>query len=271
MRLPSTCTKRPQSVRSTPTSAAFPSHRLATSRAVSDCSSAWKGSNLPDALPRAAHGSVRAVHRWHELGEPPPDQSSWTEHWRLASECVAWDDATTAFCCVGVPQYCADGCLPHNVAASMAQPQRALAHLVEWTHASAHRTRVEICVERQCAICAQMLIGKGCPLAVVAIAAFRDAERHARREAAAASEGGCAVCEADTDAPSPQNASHWPGVYRRGRALLQVFPGMRAQMINPRERPCVLCDAGGSWGAAHTSACPCVNIDSVPEWHADLE
>jgi len=225
-------------------------------------------------LPISPAGYFKSRERlleWHELGEPPPDQSSWTEHWRLASECVAWDDATTAFCCVGVPQYCADGCLPHNVAASMAQPQRALAHLVEWTHASAHRTRVEICVERQCAICAQMLIGKGCPLAVVAIAAFRDAERHARREAAAASEGGCAVCEADTDAPSPQNASHWPGVYRRGRALLQVFPGMRAQMINPRERPCVLCDAGGSWGAAHTSACPCVNIDSVPEWHADLE
>ena len=135
-----------------------------------------------------------AAHRWHELGEPPPDQSSSTEHWQLASECVAWDDATSAFCCVGAPHYCADGCLPHNVAASPAQPHCALAHLVEWTRASAHGTRVEICVERQCAVCAQLLLDKGCPVAIVTIDVFRTTERYARREAAAA-EGGCVVCD----------------------------------------------------------------------------
>jgi hypothetical protein len=158
--------------------------------------------------------------------------------------------------------------LPHNVAASPAQPQRALAHLVEWTHASPCRTRVEICVERQCAICAQMVLHKGCPWVVVPIAEFRDAERRARR-AAAAAEGECAVCDSDTDdadadAP-PRNEPRRLGVYRRGPVLLRVLPGRRSRplLINPRERPCELC---GTREPAHAETCPCVNAESLPEW-----
>ena len=144
-------------------------------------------------------------HKYDQYGEPPPDAASWTERWRLASECAAWTNETDAFCCVGVPLFCAGGRVPHNVYASPAQPQRALAHLVEWMHASAHHTRVEICVERQCEPCARVLLEKGCPLSIVPIAAFA-AERRARCKAAAAESvrvepqpTRCAACKAPED------------------------------------------------------------------------
>lgn len=176
------------------------------------------------------------------------------------------------FCCVGAPHYCAGGRVPHHVHANPAQPQRALVHLVEWTHASAHRTRVEIHLARQCASCARMLLERGFPLSIVAMAAFRDVERRARREAAECSSG-CVECETDgANEPQqqtpPQNVAHGAGsVYRRGRILLWIpYPGSREMLINPRERPCELCHAGQ--GKAHTAACPCVNVESVPERRA---
>lgn len=129
---------------------------------------------------------------WYEYGEPPPDQSSRKEGWKLASECAAWSDEVSKFCCVGAPHYCADGRLPHHVIASAAQPQRALLHLVEWTCLTAPGSiRVEISVGRQCQSCACMLLDKGCPLSIVPVAAFCK-EQRAREEHALAATGCCA-------------------------------------------------------------------------------
>jgi hypothetical protein len=215
-------------------------------------------------LPRGLLTSVcRAVRRWHELGEPPPDQSSSSEHLRLASECAACGDETSAFCCVGVPDFCAGGRLPHNIAASAEEPQRALLHLVEWEHQSARGTRVETCVERQCASCAQTLLETGCPLAIVPAAAFRNAERRERAATESETDGTDAQPQRPSQKLRPPNG--FGHVYRRGRVLLHVLPGNRPLLVNPRERPCVLCDAGPETGgrlSAHKSTCPCVNAES---------
>ena len=95
-----------------------------------------------------------------------------------------------------------------------------------------------------------MLLEKGCPLSIVAMAAFRDVERSARREAAE-SASGCVECETDgANEPQqqtpPQNVAQGAAnVYRRGRVLLWIpYPGSREMLINPRERPCELCRAG---------------------------
>lgn len=251
--------------------------------------------------PAGYFNSRERLLEWHEYGEPPPDQGSSTEQWRVASERAAWDDETAAFCCVGAPHFCADGHLPHNVIASPAQPQRALAHLVQWEHTTVHHTRVDFSVARQCESCAHMLLEKRCPLSIVPVAVFR-AECRARCEEAAIPR--CDACEpmpqpahtADTPAAcmagpdngvtgratqrfDPAQSGTVPtvtwqsdtrlgsgNVYRRGRILLWIpYPGSREMLINPRERPCELCHAGPA--KAHATTCPCVNVESVPERH----
>ena len=136
------------------------------------------------------------------------------------------------------------------------QPQRVLVHLVERTHASMHHRRVEISMARHCEPCARLLLEKGCPLSVVPLATFC-AEWRVR-------------CEAAADAPAPNPSQRHAGaVYRRGQVLLHVLPGMRPLLINPRERPCVLCGTDERRGRRdpHADTCPCVNVESVPEWH----
>ena len=56
---------------------------------------------------------------------------------------------------------------PHNVAASVHDPQWALCHLVEWTWENMHRIDQRVVVTRQCAVCAEPLLAHGCPLKIV--------------------------------------------------------------------------------------------------------
>ena len=135
-----------------------------------------------------------------------------------------------------------------------------------------HHTRIDICVERQCEPCARMLLEAGCPLTVLTMANFRDVERCARRKAAAAASGRM-DCEADTNTQQHDSGRAPRGnVFRRGRALIRVpgwgIPGTPPELINPRERPCVLCGADERGGRRdpHADSCPCVNFESVPEW-----
>ena len=60
------------------------------------------------------------------------------------------------------------------------------------------------------------------------------------------------------------NPHRGPGIlYRINRGLFRVWPGSAPFFINPRERPCELCEVRMG---PHATTCPCVNLESVEEW-----
>ena len=113
-------------------------------------------------------------HGLFDYFSPPPDAASWHEHWAVYThtrgqrQSAAWVHASQPFCCVGRRGYCElERQPPHNVAASVHDPQWALCHLVEWTWESMHRKEQRVVVTRQCAVCAMPLLAHRCPLAIV--------------------------------------------------------------------------------------------------------
>ena len=98
-------------------------------------------------------------------GVPAPlDQAARSEEWEVMGEsnkgaAVAWVHRTFAFCCVGHRARIGSevGQLPHNVHASPAQSQWALAHVVEWTLRSINHVDFHVVPALHCQQCAEML------------------------------------------------------------------------------------------------------------------
>ena len=113
-------------------------------------------------------------HGLFDYFSPPPDAASWHEHWAVYThtrgqrQCAAWVHVSQPFCCVGRRGYCEfERQPPHNVVASVHDPQWAMCHLVEWTWESMYRIDQRLVVTRQCAVCAKPLLARGCPLKIV--------------------------------------------------------------------------------------------------------
>ena len=123
-------------------------------------------------------------HGLFDYFSPPPDAASWHEHWAVYThtrgqlQSAAWVHASQPFCCVGRRGYCElEQQPPHNVTASVHDPQWALCHLVEWTWENMHRIDQRVVVTRQCAVCAEPLLARGCPLKIVS---WNELESHKR-------------------------------------------------------------------------------------------
>ena len=92
--------------------------------------------------------------------EPANDSVSSHEDWTLLSDgsraYAAWSSQTSPFCCVGTKH--GGSRKPHNVDASVAQPRRALSHLVEWTLASFCEMEMDVVETHQCEACASAFL-----------------------------------------------------------------------------------------------------------------
>ena len=123
---------------------------------------AYHGVDLPvSPLGRFESRSLLLEH--HNI-PAPLDEATYDEEWDISGSehgaTVAWVKRTDAFCCVGHRARVGSelGRLPHNVAASPAAPQWALAHVVEWTLRSMHHVDVHVTPAVHCDSCAQMLL-----------------------------------------------------------------------------------------------------------------
>ena len=127
-----------------------------------DAVSAYHGDDLPvSPLGRFERREDLLEHH----GVPAPlDQAARSEEWEVMGEsnkgaAVAWVHRTAVFCCVGHRARVGSevGRLPHNVHATPAQSQWALAHVVEWTLHSINHVDFHVAPTLHCQECAETL------------------------------------------------------------------------------------------------------------------